>query len=67
MPKILGTLKKSQTINHNLPQKIVMIKVIIFYMTTWWRWQDKTEYVLYIYIYTHTHTHVHVSSANRVA
>ena len=34
VPEILGTYKKSQTINHNLPRKIVMIKVTTFYMTT---------------------------------
>ena len=34
VPEMLGTYKKSQTINRNLPLKIVMIKVITFYMTT---------------------------------
>ena len=36
MPEILGTHKKSQTINHNLPQKIVITKVRTFSMTTCW-------------------------------
>ena len=36
MLEILGTRKKSQTINHNLLHKKVMIEVITFYMTTWW-------------------------------
>ena len=34
MLEILGTRKKSQTINHNLLNKKVMIEVITFYMTT---------------------------------
>ena len=34
MPEILGTHKKSQMINHNLPRKIAIIKVITFYMAT---------------------------------
>ena len=34
VPEIVGTYKKSQTINRNLPRMIVMIKVITFYMTT---------------------------------
>ena len=39
MPEIVGTNKKSQPINHNLPHKIVMIKVVTFYMaTSWGRW-----------------------------
>ena len=32
--EIVGTYKKSQMINRNLPRMIVMIKVITFYMTT---------------------------------
>ena len=31
MPELLGTRKKSQTINHNLPRKIVMTIVITFF------------------------------------
>ena len=32
-PDILGTHKISQTINNNQPRKIVIIKVITFYLT----------------------------------
>ena len=31
MLELLGTCKKSQTINHNLPRKIVMTIVITFF------------------------------------
>ena len=44
MPELLGTRKKSQTINHNLPRKIVMTIVITFF----WpidEGDDKTWYI----------------------
>ena len=43
MPKILGTHKKSQTINHSLTCKIIMIKVILLFICTLDEGDDKTR------------------------
>ena len=44
LPEIVGTQKKSQTINHNLPRKIVMIKLLLFI----WPLDEGDDKIMYI-------------------